>query len=192
MPLESGTNDTTGADIQSADLWKVARWVAEITLYDREAQVWLERGKRILRRYKDERSPIGGEDSRTRYNSLWAITETMKPALYSRNPKPDIQRRFKDADPIGRVTSDVLERSASFFCDTDGFGSSMRQCVADFLLPGRGSVWMRYVPHMQDIPNPAYVEITDDVQKGDAGEESDSEPVPKTVQAVEFEEVTKG
>jgi hypothetical protein len=183
MPLSSGAIDTTGADIQSPDLNKIARWVAEITLYDREAQVWYERGKRILRRYKDERSPIGGDDSRTRYNVLWSNTQTLQPALYARNPKPDIQRRFKDADPIGRVTSDVLERSATYFCDTDGFGSGMRNCVLDFLLPGRGTTWLRYVPHMK----PAF-EVTDDVTDGDSAQESDS-PQEEIPEVIEYEEV---
>ena len=183
MPLSSGAIDTTGADIQSSDLHKVARWVAEITLYDRECQTWYERGKRILRRYKDERSPIGGDDSRTRYNVLWSNTQTLQPALYARNPKPDIQRRFKDADPIGRVTSDILERSATYFCDTDGFGSGMRNCVLDFLLPGRGTTWIRYVPHMK----PA-IELTDDVVDGDSAQESDT-PQEEIPEEIEYEEV---
>lgn len=183
MPLSSGAIDTTGADIQSSDLHKVARWVAEVTLYDRETRTWYERGKRILRRYKDERSPIGGDDGRTRYNVLWSNTQTLQPALYARNPKPDIQRRFKDADPVGRVTSDILERSASYFCDTDGFGSGMRNCVLDFLLPGRGTTWLRYVPHMK----PA-VEVTDDVTEGDSAQESDG-PQTEVPEVIDHEEV---
>lgn len=183
MPLSSGATDTTGADIQSADLHKVARWVAEITLYDRETQTWYERGKRIVRRYKDERSPIGGDDSRTRYNILWSNTQTLEPALYARNPKPDIQRRFKDADPVGRVVSDILERSATYFCDTDEFGAGMRNCVQDYLLPGRGTTWNRYVPHMM----PA-TEITDDVIEGDSAQESDI-PQQEISEVIEYEEV---
>ena len=182
MPLSSGAIDTTGSDIQSSDLHKIARWVAEITLYDREAQVWYERGKRILRRYKDERSPIGGDDSRTRYNVLWSNTQTLQPALYARNPRPDIQRRFKDADPIGRVTSDILERSATYFCDTDGFGSAMRNCVLDFLLPGRGTTWVRYVPHMK----PAF-ELTDDVEDNDDPLDSNN-PQEEIPEIIEYEE----
>lgn len=183
MPLSSGAIDTTGADIQSSDLHKVARWVAEITLYDRETQTWYERGKRIIRRYKDERSPIGGDDSRTRYNILWSNTQTLEPALYARNPKPDIQRRFKDADPVGRVVSGILERSATYFCDTDKFGAGMRNCVQDFLLPGRGTTWNRYVPHMQ-----AAAEITNDVTIGDSAQESDS-PQQEIPEVIEYEEV---
>lgn len=183
MSFSSGAIDTTGADIQSADLHKVARWVAEIVLYDRETQTWYERGKRIIRRYKDERSPIGGDDSRTRYNILWSNTQTLEPALYARNPKPDIQRRFKDADPVGRVVSDILERSSTYFCDTDKFGSGMRKCVQDYLLPGRGTTWNRYVPHM--IPA---AEITDDVTEGDSTQESDG-PQKEIPEVIDYEEV---
>lgn len=181
MPLKTGTEASQphGDDKEAKDLWKISRWVQEITLYDRETQVWYERGKRILRRYKDERSPR--EDNVNRYNVLWANTQTLLPALYARNPKPDIQRRFKDADPVGRVTSDILERSVTYFCDTTSFGASNRQCVLDYLLPGRGTVWCRYVPHMKQVAVP--VELSNDVMEGEEGQS------PQTQEVVDYEEV---
>lgn len=160
MSLNSLLTDTTD-DIQDKDLWKIARWVAEIVLYDREAQSWNKQRRAIIDRYKDKRTPV--QTKGARYNVLWANTQTLLPALYARNPKPDIQRRFKDADPVGRVTSDVLERSVSYFCDTDHFASTIRQSVLDYLLPGRGTVWVRYVPHLRK----ANVEVTDDAVEGE-------------------------
>lgn len=161
MSLNSLLTDTTDPDIQDKDLWKIARWVAEIVLYDREAQSWNKQRRAIIDRYKDKRTPV--QTKGARYNVLWANTQTLLPALYARNPKPDIQRRFKDADPVGRVTSDVLERSVSYFCDTDHFASTIRQSVLDYLLPGRGTVWVRYVPHLRK----ATVEVTDDAVEGE-------------------------
>ena len=99
---------------------KIVRYVQEIELYDKETQAWDRQSKRIIRRYKDDRGGDGTiESQERRYNILYSNTQNLLPALYARNPKPDIQRRFKDADPIGRVTSDILERSISYFCDTD-------------------------------------------------------------------------
>lgn len=160
-------------DLTDPDVWKIARYVAEITLYDRETEKWRNQIKKILLRYKDQRndSPI---DNSSRYNVLWSNTQTLQPALYARNPKPDIQRRFKDADPVGRITSTVLERSVDYFTSTDLFGSSMRQCVVDYLLPGRGTTWLRYVPHMRKVP----AEVTN-------SEEGDNEPL----EVIDYEEV---
>lgn len=144
------------------DLNKIARWVAEIELYDRETANWRRRAKNIVKRYKDDR---GANDTdlrvSSRFNAFWANVQTQMPSLYSRNPKPDIQRRFKDADPVGRVASDVLERCVSVFCDTDLFYATMRRAVKSYKLEGRGTTWERYVPHMEPAP-----ELTDSVGAG--------------------------
>lgn len=156
--------------MQQGDDRAIAKWLAEVDLYDRETQAWAERRKKIVRRYKDDRSPR--ESKVARFNVLWSNTQTLLPTLYARNPKPDVQRRFKDADPVGRSAADVLERAVSFFCNTDRFGSSMRQSVLDYLLAGRGTVWVRYVPHMQPV---AGVEVTDDEDAPEVLEREDVE-----------------
>jgi len=128
---------------------EVLRWIKEIELYEQKAGEWEDKGKKILRRYKDERNS-SRETKEARYNILWSNIQTLLPALYSRNPKPDFQRRFLDADPVGRVACEVLERAASFTLDKEDFYLTARQCVTDRLLPGRGTVWIRYVPHFAE------------------------------------------
>src|SRR6185312_16279605 len=165
----------TEAVTPGVDKSKISTWLSEVELYERESKNWRERGKKIVKRYKDERDDT--KRTASQFNVLWSNTQTLLPALYARNPKPDIQRRFKDEDPIGRVASDVLERSSSYFCDTDHFASTIRQAVMDYLLPGRGTVWVRYVPHMK----PAETQVTDDVAPGDQ-----DEPQPEVI---DYEEV---
>jgi hypothetical protein len=167
------TEDATQAaesDSSDQDLNKIGKWWTEIKLYDREAAKFNQRRKNIVKRYKDDRDDATREGRR--FNILWSNTQTLLPTLYARNPKPDIQRRFKDADPVGRVTSDVLERCVTYFCDTDKFSAVMRQCALDYLLPGRGTAWVRYVPHMKPAE-----EITDDKNNDDAPEAIDYEDV---------------
>ncbi|HVZ60635.1 MAG TPA: hypothetical protein VG892_07600 [Terriglobales bacterium] len=161
-------------------LWKIARYVEEIELYGKETQKWDNRCKEIIRRYKDDRKGDGAiEDQERRFNALWSITQNLLPICYSRNPKPDIQRRFKDADPVGRVTSDVLERTDSFFCDTDDFAAVSRGCVLDYLLGGRGTLWVRYVPYFR--PD---TEITQNVGPGD-----DDTSQAEAPQVIDYEDV---
>ena len=162
-----------GADT-NPDLRKIARWVAEIDLYDREASKWQKQRKRIIKRYKDDRGDREDGAFGARFNVLWANIQTQMPSLYARNPKPDIQRRFKDTDQVGRIASDVLERCSNFFVETDAFYSANRRAVKDYKLLGRGTTWERYVPHMAPSP-----EITDVVAEGDE---------PPSVEVVEFEE----
>src|SRR5579872_7078785 len=167
--IETAISEVQGPGNPSLnDDTKISRYVEEIELYDKETQKWDRQSKRIIKRYRDDRGGDGTiESQERRFNVLWSNTQNLLPALYARNPKPDIQRRFKDADPIGRVTSDVLERCITYFCDTDHFASCNRQCTLDYLLPGRGTLWVRYVPHFKDAP----VEVTDDIGTGDDQED---------------------
>ena len=163
-----------------AELWKIGRYVEEIELYGREVEKWDRQAKSILLRYKDDRGGDGTIESQSRrFNVLWSNTQNLLPALYARNPKPDVQRRFKDADPIGRVSSDVLERCLSYYCDTDQFSATARGCVLDYLLPGRGTTWVRYDPHFKPAE-----ELTDDVGPGDQNEDEALAP-----EVLDFEDV---
>lgn len=125
----------------------VAKWVAEIKLYEKESQDWVSRSKKIIRRYKDERS---ARDTKSRFNILWSNIQTLKPALYAQTPKPNVDRRYQDDDDLGRIAAQVLERSVTYFVATDTFDSAMQQSVLDRLLPGRGTTWVRYVPNFKD------------------------------------------
>lgn len=123
------------------------RWVQEIQFYERKSDQWIEKGKKILRRYKDDRSPR--EQKVPRFNILWSNIQTLKPCLFSRVPKADIERRFRDKDDLGRFSSQVLERATQYFLN-EQFESAISQAVTDRLLPGRGTVWVRYEPHFKD------------------------------------------
>lgn len=185
MAIDEASPDLNSIDDDSGDLHKIARWVAEVDLYNRETKNWDTQSKKIVERYKDERkSPE--EENRRRFNVLWSNIQTTLPALYAKNPKPDIQRRFKDDDPIGRVTSSVLERSVSYFVDTDFFAGTVRGSVLDYLLSGRGTTWVRYEPKFEG----AEVQATDDAEEGDETKEGETlayeEVIPDYVNREDF------
>ncbi|TXH58973.1 MAG: molecular chaperone [Desulfurellales bacterium] len=123
--------------------------LTELDLADKDHKSWHKRAERVLKRYRDER---GNEDSELasgkRYNILWSNTNTVAPAIYSRVPKPVVERRFKDRDPIGRLASDKLERVLNFQLQNEDFDHAMVQCREDLLLPGRAITWIRYKPTM--------------------------------------------
>ena len=139
------------------------RYTTEIKLYEKEAQKWVDKTKKIVRRYKDERTIKDGGSAK--FNILWSNIQTLIPALYAKAPKPDIERRYKDDDDLGRVASTVLERCASYFMDEYPFNAVMRQAVLDRLLSGRGVIWVRYEPQFKDVAlEPDGSQVTDDVE----------------------------
>jgi len=106
---------------------------------------WEKRGKKVVRRYRDERDAI--EMPRMKFNILWSNISVLYPALYGRMAKPEVSRRYSDQDPVGRLASTMLERVIEYeVTQFSDFDSAMQGVVQDRLLPGRGTAWVRYEP----------------------------------------------
>jgi hypothetical protein len=122
-------------------------WYKTIMGYERSYKRWEARVDRIVKKYKDDsrydRNP------NARFNILWSNVQTIQPAIFARLPRPDVSRRFRDNDPIGRVASMMLERALEFELEHySDYKSAMNNSVLDRLLGGRGVAWVRYEPHI--------------------------------------------
>lgn len=140
-------------------------WLDQINGVKDNAQYknFVKRGETIIKRYRDERNRTDEEGQR-RYNALWANVEILKPALYGKMPLPIAERRFKDRDPQGRNAAQMLERALRNEIEICGFNEAMQQAVLDYLLPGRGTVWVRYEPEIEEgasLPPDTEVDFTD-------------------------------
>jgi F0F1-type ATP synthase membrane subunit b/b' len=131
---------------------EVDKYNTLIATYDNEFKKWEARTKKIIRRYRDDTRSASGNDT-AKFNILWSNVQTLIPAVYSKMPKADVSRRFGDNDPIGRVASILVERALDFEIEhyTD-FRSTMRYAVEDRFLGGRGVAWVRYEPHVVQVP----------------------------------------
>ena len=141
-----------------------------IALYDKTFEKWETRGKEIIKRYRDERLETTTEPS-ARFNILWSNVQTLKPAIFNRVPKPDVKRKFKDKDDVGRVASEILERALEFeVSHYDDFKDTMNHAIDDRLLPGRGVAWIRYEPEFEHVEGNEHVnddgfQITEDADE---------------------------
>src|SRR5215831_19296798 len=125
---------------------------------------WVKRGETIIKRYRDERTRTD-EDGQRHYNSLWSNIEILKPALYGKVPLPVAERRFKDKDPIGRGAAQILERALRNEVEICGYDDAVSKAVLDYLLPGRGTVWVRYEPQIEEgvsLPIETRTDLKDD------------------------------
>jgi hypothetical protein len=156
-------------------------WYKTIASYERTFKRWEARVDRIIKRYKDDsrydRNP------NARFNILWSNVQTIQPAIFARLPRPDVSRRFRDNDPVGRVASMMLERALEFEIEHYGdYKSAMNNAVLDRLLGGRGVSWVRYEPHfvgeMADeadgAPDDGY-QITEDSDESETPEGMENE-----------------
>lgn len=149
-------------------------WLDHIAKYDSTFKPWQGRVEKILKRYRDDGRQGGG----SRFNILWSNVQTLVPATFSRLPQPDVSRRFRDSDPVGRVASLILERALEYEIQHySDYRSTLKADVYDRFLGGRGTAWVRYEPHMRATGEPTDgVQVTEDIDE--PGEEIDYECAP--------------
>jgi hypothetical protein len=141
---------TTATLEQASDLEKnpagvVKRWLLELKLADKRESDWRKKAEKVWNRYRQK------DSKKASFNILWANTETLRPAVYNSLPSPDVRRRFKDADPLGKAGAEVLYRALEYGLDTTDFDDVVKLSVLDMLLPGRGVVRVRYVPSLRQV-----------------------------------------
>jgi hypothetical protein len=122
-------------------------WYNCIAQYERTFKEWEGRAEKIVKRYRDDSRSRNNPNAK--FNILWSNVQTITPAVFARLPRPDVSRRFRDNDPVGRVASMMLERALEYEIEHYGdYSSAMKQSVQDRLLGGRGTAWVRYEPHI--------------------------------------------
>ena len=122
-------------------------WHAQLEQAQKVFEKWETRGKKVVKRYRDERDAI--EFQRKKFNILWSNIQILQPSLYGRRAKPEASRRYMDQDQVGRLASTMLERVIEYEVEQfPDFDATMRDAVEDRLLPGRGVAWVRYEPNI--------------------------------------------
>ncbi len=120
-----------------------AHWQQELERAQRYFKSWHDRCVKIEKIYLDQQSDQTSAAKR-RFPMLWANTAVLQPAVYARVPQPVVERRFKDAVPVARIASEIVERNLAYTGDEADLDSIMRAVRDDFLLCARGTVWLRY------------------------------------------------
>jgi hypothetical protein len=163
--------DDTNPLADEADAAKY--WLAEIENATKVFKTWQDRCDKIVKRYRDERDR--SQQGRKKYNILWSNIETLKPSLYSREPKPVIERRFLEQNDVERIAGIVLERAVTVEIETSGFdeavGGDETGALLDYLLCGRGQVWVRYEAQIDEEDETDVEEMTSEGQSDEKGEE---------------------
>lgn len=155
----------------------VQYYLNHIASYDREFSKWETRVTKILKRYRDDTRT--SQDSGSRFNILWSNVQTLKAATFARLPKPDVSRRFRDNDQIGRVASLILERALDYEITHYGdYRESLTSCIYDRFLGGRGVSWVRYEPKFTEGEETQLTDDTENEGREESAEVLDYECAP--------------
>jgi hypothetical protein len=118
-------------------------------------------GDRVLDQYMLEKTEATGTDKlqNTNYNILYSNTETIRPSLYGQTPKPMVAKRDIDNnDNTSLAATLILEKAIEYQMSIQegGFDTIFEQAVEDYLLPGLGQVWARYIPTFNETGDVEY------------------------------------
>src|SRR5688572_18883451 len=107
------------------------RWKAEVDLFESQQSTFWERCERIRKRYRnDQFADVVGvaetSDAGRSFSLLWSNQQTLQPVIYAQEPKANVQRRYKDKDPVARVAGMALERCLDYFIDRPDFEETTR------------------------------------------------------------------
>ncbi len=137
-------------DTESKDDDFVVKWLKEIEEARKREEDFRKEGNRINEIYE------GQKKQEYQFNILYSNTETMLPALYNSTPRPVVQRRFKDEDPLGKMASHAAQRTLEYLIDEGNsvytsFDELLKSATLEALLPGRGVTRFKYDATFKEV-----------------------------------------
>lgn len=123
-------------------------WAKEVSCSVRGWKDYRDRARKVIDRFRDERKDEIARSSK-RFNILYSNTETLGPAIYSQVPTPDVRRRFRDKDDIGRLAATILQRALAYCLQSYDFDGVLDRCKQDYLLPGFAIARVLYKPYFK-------------------------------------------
>jgi hypothetical protein len=119
-----------------------AYWAEQIAKANKRWEKFWLAGDQVLDRFMLESANPGDK-----YNILYSSTETIKPSLYGQTPKVEVKNRQQDTtDQLKVAAAVILENTGQYAVDMLDFDYILQNAVSDYVLPGMGSVWVRYDP----------------------------------------------
>ena len=125
-------------------------WKQQLEASRRYLRTYRQRANRMYDRFEQDNemsnnSLVRREEYMPRSNILWANTKIEAPTLYSRVPKPVCTVKWDHSNQITSRAAELIEQNTAFEVEeSDRFDTSMRECIQDLQLSGRGVVRVTY------------------------------------------------
>lgn len=125
-------------------------WTKEAENSNEYEKNWRGEAEKYFEIYKDQYNVgVNGSASELdskRYNVFWANTQTLRPLVFSKLPKPNIVQRFNDEDEIAKLASEMMERVIDLYLSDSDAEDTIGKCRDDYLVGGRGVARVCYNP----------------------------------------------
>lgn len=131
-------------EIQAKGTPERLKWQKAISSACKAYEDYHSGGEKVVEQYRIENKSAM---QREKYNILFSNTETIKPSIYSQTPEVVVERTLKDQDNSPNLMASMLmETAIKYVIKEQDFDGVMESVVEDYLLPGMGTAWARYVP----------------------------------------------
>lgn len=139
------SNNTTNDMFDPEKMLTAEFWGSTIDAAIEREKEWRDSAEEMEKIFKGEVPKY------CKFNIFKANTVTLRSAIYSRTAKPDITRRFGDPDPVSKAITTIIERIISYSNDREGFFENSTNAVMDYLLGGRGVMFVCYKPIISTV-----------------------------------------
>ena len=129
----------------------VGYWLNKLQRAQDALKEWRDAAEKAESDYFDDRK----DGKRQLFNVFYSTVNTLQARLYSKDPVPDIRRRFDMPGPEGaaaKAAAMMLERAISYTLDTSDFTPDAQRAVQDFLIAGCGVPWVEYDAKVSEGP----------------------------------------
>jgi hypothetical protein len=147
--------------LSKGDAGLVEMWTKELENANNYEQKWRDEAAKYFDIYKDQYNSDYNDSKR--YNVFWANTQTLRPLVFSRLPKPNITQRFTDENEIAKIASEMMERTISLYMNDADAEDVIGKCRDDYLVGGRGVARVCYDPE-------EVIEMEDGTEEFDSSE----------------------
>lgn len=130
---------------------EVKKWLEKISSAEKKWQEYHELIEQIRDYYTDKKR-------KNKQNIFWSSIETLKPFIYFKAPTPYVERKSKVANPVEDAACHILEKALMASLEGQDFDGVIKYARNDYLLSGLGLVYEKFVPEMENVSQPVYLE----------------------------------
>lgn len=167
------------------DSKEVQKWLDEVADAKEREKNFRKEGTRVTLLFE------GAKKAENSFNILYSNTETLLPVIYNSVPRPVVQRRFKDEDPLGKMASQATTRLLEYLIDEGNpdhtsFDELMKAGTLEALVPGRGVSRFSYYATFVEAQNLEAAEANPGPEEVEEAAEGKEEAV---IEEVDYETV---
>lgn len=149
-----------------------ARWMNEIKLAQKAHEQFISRAKHTNKVYttEDRESDVDKEVRNlndSRFPLFWSSVETLKPAIFNNCPTAVVTREQPGSADLARRVAEVQERATNKFLAEETLEPQLKQLELEWILSGRGVMWVIYEPRYSESMERIDLTVTEDNQYQD-------------------------